>query len=388
MKKWLKIGICLIVPVLAGCSAKMLFSSWNRETFPTTRVSQSSTKTLQVLNESPTEIQHVMSMAYYTNSNKEGHFQITDIRVGTEPAGQKDIFIPPLGVLNIGITYAPLNLETSEAEYAGWITTSEDRAEPVTIEKEEPVEAMKEMIGTKALGDAKEYEPAIHRSVLMIAYDGPEEGYVSFELVGTAIPGPNGEETAIPVGQGAGECDVGGNRACFIGTFSIDLPGLMSGGALEVPMNGPLPLTIDGGAAELDMNEFPPIIIPLKGNGPGEALEGKPVDAVTIIISGTPDTVTKGSFDGANLILSDVSFRVRVDLGELTYDDITPGLATAVDFNIPGLEITTDQPFDGANISFGVETTLSSNPSGNGLFDSFLANAKVVVKFMGKLELP
>lgn len=341
----------------------MLFSGWHKEVFPTTQITGHNTKTIQILNESAADVQHVVSVGWYANSNKVGHFQISGVKVGQEKVGEKDIFIPPMGVLNLEVTYAPLSLVSSEADFGGWVTTADSRME-------------------------EEGEPAIHRAVVVIAYDSPKEGYVNIELVGTALPGPNGEVMATPVSGGAGECNASGKRACFIGTFSIDLPGLMSGGALEVPLYAPIPLTIDAGIAEIDMDEFPPIVIPLKGNGPGEPLEGKPVDAVTIIISGTPETTAKGSFDGVNLTLSDVSFRVRVDLGEITYDDITPGLTTAVDFNIPGLEITTDEPFDGNKITFGVETTLSSTPSGNGLFDAFLANAKVVVRFSGKLELP
>jgi len=162
----------------------------------------------------------------------------------------------------------------------------------------------------------------------------------------------------------------------------------MSGGALEVPMNGAIPFKFDAGSAELNMDEFPPVLIVVKGNGPGEPLEGKPVDAITIIISGTPEIISNGSFDGSSLSMSEIAFRIRVLLGEKTYEDITPSLATAVDFNITGLEIATDEPFDGSKIIFGVETTLSEAPSGNSLFDTFLGGARVVVKFTGMLELP
>lgn len=444
MRYVFKIALFLLLLVIASCSEGGLFSGYRKEAFPTTRVTGSNTKTIQILNESETDVQHILSIAFYANSNENGHFQVSEVRVGTEKVGQKDVFIPPMGVLNLDLAYAPLNLETTEATYGGWTTTSEDRGEKVKIEDvaEDVAEvkgAVSMMAGLIRSKDSKdneddtsaeddegstegveggaseededsaaenttdeeqetndeprttidEYEPAIHRAMLIVAYDNPQAGYVHVELVGGAVPGPNGEVTAIPMGgAGEGECVAQGTTACFTGTFSIDLPGLMTGGAVEVPMNGPVPFTVENGAAELNMDEFPPVLLALKGNGPGEPLEGKPVDAVSIVISGTPECIATGSFDGRNLSLAGVGFRIRVLLGEITYDDINPGLVSAVDFNIEDLEIITDEPFDGSKIIFGVEATLSENPSGNGLFDAFLGGVRVVVKFTGMLELP
>jgi hypothetical protein len=360
----------LIILFFASCTEGGLFTGYRKEVFPVTPVTESSSKTVQILNDSATSVQHVTAMAFHAASNKEGHFQITEVRSGEEKVGQKDIFVPPMGVLNVTITYAPLNIETTEADFGGWVTRRDDRGY------------------VDAGGDASE-DAAIHRTMLTVAYDNPRAGYVYIELVGGAEPGPNGETSAVGTGGTSGDqCSAGDSTTCFRGTFSIDFPGLMSGGAIEVPMHGAIPFRFEDGAAELNMDEFPPVLIALKGNGPGEPLEGKPVDAISVIISGKPETVAKGSFDGRTLALSDVMFRIRVQLGELTYEDITPGLATAVDFNLEGLEVATEEPFDGGKIIFGVETTLSSSPSGNGLFDSFLGGARVIVKFSGALELP
>ena len=372
--------ICLIFGFL-GCSNGGLFSSYRKETFSITKVTESKSKTVQLLNESDRDVQHVMSMAFYADSNKKGHFQVTEVRVGAEKVGLTNIFIPPMGVLNITITYAPLDVETTEADFGGWITTSEDRWERTS--SNDAISTMSNMM------EEEDVDAAIHRAMLMVAYDEPGKGYVHVELVGGSEPGPNGELTTVPMGgRGGIECVAEGNRSCFLGAFSIDLPGLMSGGAIEIPIPGAIPFTMEGSSAELNLDEFPAILIVLKGNGPGEPLEGKPVDALSIIISGTPESIATGSFDGGNLSLSDVDFRVRVLLGEITDEDITPSLATAVDFNITELEIVTEEPFDGSRIVFGTEATLSSAPSGNGLFDSFLGGARIVVKFTGMLELP
>lgn len=401
-----KIAVFAVLAALAGCSQRATFSGYRMEELPVTRVTESRAKTVQVLNDSDTRVQHVMSVAFYGGSNKNGHFQVVSAMVGNDKVGLKDIFVPPLGVLNLEIAYAPLNLETTEASWNGWTTTSEDRWPAVDLNElelePEPEDEAEDKAGDEAKGavatmarlaDGKgesEYEPAIHRAMLIVAYDEPDDGYMHIELAGGAVPGPNGETTSEAIGPAGGgaDCVAEGTTACFSGTFSIDIPGLMSGGALEVDMIGSIPFTINDTAVELDMNLFPPILITLVGNGPGEPLEGKPVDAVSIVISGTPDVLAAGSFDGQSLTLAEVSFRVRVILGKITYDDINPGLAAAVDFNIEGLNIETEEPFNGESIVFGVETTLSATPSGNGLFDAFLGNAQVAVKFSGALDLP
>lgn len=384
MKRTLNIALVCLAVLLFGCESKGLFSGYRKEQFAVTKVTEGRTKVIQLINESASSVQHVMGMAFYANSNKAGHFQVSEVSVGSEKVGLTDIFVPPMSALNITIRYAPLDVETTEADFGGWVTTSEDRWNAVS--EGGAVSAMSGMAGGDEEGG---FAPAIHRTMLVVAYDKPDGGYMHVELVGAAVPGPNGEVTAVPMGgTGGTECVVEAGRACFHGNFSIDLPGLMSGGAVEIPMTGAVPFAMEGSAASLNMDEFPAILIVLRGNGPGEPLEGKPVDTISIIISGTPGSRASGSFDGRDLSLSDVDFRVRVMLAEITEEDITPSLAAAVDFNIVGLEIVTEEPFDGSKIIFGTETTLSENPSGNGLFDSFLGGARVVVKFSGMLELP
>ena len=369
----MKKGFCIIflmyAALAAGCSGGgMIGVSWHTVVFPTTRITEVTTKTIQLANDSDTTM-HVIGINFYGDSNSGGNFVISSVKVNAAPASTGSITIPPKGVLEIAISYAPSNLTSSAGANEATLSGSE-------------VSAL-QAYGVALGGEAKR---AIHEALIVVAYDKPA-GYANIKVVGVAVPGPNGEVSAPPLG-GGGECMPSGNTACFTGTFSIHLPGLMSGPPLEVPMHGAIPIKIEGSAAEIDMNEFPPILIPLKGNGPGEPLEGKPVEAITIIVSGEPDTSAKGSFDGSTLKLSGTNLRVRVDLGELTYDDITPNLATAVDFCVRDLVLDTLVPFDGTNITFGTETTLSQSPSGNNLFDSFLANAKVVVKFTGRLLLP
>lgn len=392
--------ICLFVVLLtASCTPDPLFTEYTKEVFNLTKVTESDVRTIKILNESNEEIQHIVSMAFHAESNKNGHFQIQGVDVGTSRVGLKDLYIPPMGILKLNISYAPLNLETSEESFGGWITKEDDKGivevsdNGDIIVRSSLLESSTDIMS--ALGGEVEdqtllgYEPAIHRAMLIIGYDRPREGYIYIELIGSAIPSPDGEISAIAPGSAVGgsDCMAEGTTACFRGTFSIDLPGLMSGGALEVPMT-PFPITIDGSSAEINMNEFPPVLIALVGNGPGEPLEGQALDALSIVISGMEDSISQGSFDGRNLEMSDVTFRVRIALGELQPEDINQGLNAAVDFNIPDLEITTEEPFDGSRIIFGTEATLSDNPSGNSLFDSALGGARIIVKFTGQLELP
>lgn len=392
-----KIAILVLLASFAGCSNARLFSGYQRENFDLTRVTESKNKTIQIVNDSPTAIQHIQGISFYSNSNEAGHFQVIETKVGATVVGQQDIFVPPMSDLKIKVTYAPLDLDTTPAGFAGWVTRPTDRWEAVDLNSfdvpasgEETKSKNAVNVMTKLAGkEAYYYKPAIHRAMLLVIYDKPSEGYLSIELVGGAVPGPNSEVTAVPLGGSGGEnCVAGGKTACFTGSMSIDLPGLMKGGAVEVPMQGSIPFEIDGSSMKLVMDQFPPVLMALEGNGPGEPLEGKPIDAISIIISGVTGTEAFGSFDGQSIQLSEAIFRVRVLLGKVDYADIGPGLAAAVDFNIDPLEITTDEPFDGSKIVFGMETTLSDSPSGNGLFDAFLGSARVVVKFKGMLELP
>lgn len=432
MKSTAKIVAVCALFVLAACTEPGLFSSYSKVVYPVTRVTDSSTKTVQLLNESTEGIQHVLGVHYYSNSNGAGHFTITDVRVNTQSVNKTNIFIPPMGVLEIDIVYAPLNLVTTEAAYFGWVTTPDmkgdledfgyvppfekkaqmkgavffmsdvivegDADDDVAEDKKLDEDQGKEENTDKELGldeeddfgedDLTGHRPAIHRAVLEVVYDKPAEGYSHTELVGGAIPGVYGEESANPPGGTARtECVVGGTTACFSGDFSIELPGLMNG-AIEVQMTGAIPIEIDGSTAKMDMDQFPPILIVVKGNGPGEPLEGKPVEAISIVISGTVGAEGDGSFDGGNLELSKVGFRIRMDLKEISEEDLSQKLSTMVDFDIEGLDIFTEEPFDGEKMRFGVDTVLSSAPSGNGLIDPFLGGAKVIVRFSGKLTLP
>ncbi len=440
MRDIYKIAAIVLVLMMYGCSEMQSFSNYRKETYSATRVTGNRVKTVQILNESETDVQHIMSVGFWANSNEQGHFQVTKVSVGSEQVGQKDIFVPPMGVLNLEITYAPLNLDTTEATFNGWLTTADDRFDPIVLDESfsggiesskiakragtrSAVVSMSQVMNAKASTDEEidmsseaddeesegieeveetveldesipaptimEYEPAIHRAMLIVAFDKPRGGYSNIELVGGAVPGPNGEETAVGMGGlSGGDCEASGTTMCFTGTFSIDLPGVMTGGAAEVPMAAPISFELDETSLKLDMNEFPPVLIALKGNGPGEPLEGQPIDELSIIISGSPDVVGVGTFDGSVLSMTEVGFRIRVVMGGITYEEITPGLAAAVDFTIDNLEAVTDEPFDGSKIIFGFETTLSQNPSGNGLFDSFLGGIRVVVKFSGMLDLP
>jgi len=440
MRNLYKIASIVLLLMIYGCSEMQSFSTYRKETYSATRVTGNRVKTVQILNESETDVQHIMSVGFWANSNEHGHFQVSRVSVGSEQVGQKDIFVPPMGVLNVEITYAPLSLETTEATFNGWLTTADDRFDPVTIDENfsggvesskatkragtrSAVVSMSQVMNAKASSDEEmdlpsesddeesedgdevdedveldesapastvmEYEPAIHRAMLIVAFDKPRGGYSNIELVGGAVPGPNGEETAVGMGGlSGGDCVASGTTMCFTGTFSIDLPGVMSGGAVEVPMAAPLSFELDGSALKLDMNEFPPVLILLKGNGPGEPLEGQPIEELSIVISGSPDVTGVGTFDGSVLSMTEVGFRIRVVMGGITYEEITPGLGAAVDFTIDNLEAITDEPFDGSKIIFGFETTLSQSPSGNGLFDAILGGIRVVVKFSGMLDLP
>lgn len=396
MKKSIQIRIIYMVTVFAtmiltGCTEPKLFSTYQKVMFPVTRVSESSVKTIEFLNNSNKSVQHILSVEFYAGSNDVGHYQVKEVRVGTEVADLKDIFVPPMGVLSVDVTYTPLDLITTEAGYAGWVTSSSDKGRMEDFPQAISImgNIMKGANKDASAEETEDYRPAIHRAVLVVTYDSPAEGYSEVEFIGGAIPGPNGEMSAAPMGGlQRTECVVGGTQACFNGSFSIHLPSIMSSGPMEVPLTSPVPITVDGSTSEMNMDLFPPVLIVIKGNGPGEPLEGKPVDAISIIISGTEGAVGKGTFDGSNLTLSGIGFRIRMDLKEITEDMITPKLNMMVDFNVTELDVFTEEPFDGENIVFGVDTTLSEAPSGNGLVDPFLGGAQVIVRFNGKLELP
>lgn len=335
-----------------------------------TPITTESLKTIKLVNPSSQDVEHITAIAFDAGANEGGHFKIEKVEIGGNKVTTRDITVPAGGYVSIGISYTPKNLKTTEADYGLWHTDSE---EPAT-----------EMMIVLASGALRKVKKAVHRSVLVVQYDYPRTGNVYIELVGEAVTGPDGEEEWSG-GEATGECAPSETMLCYEGNFSIDLPGLMASGALEVPMTGMIPFHLDNGSVTLDMNEFPDVLIGLRGNGSGEPLEGKPVSAITILIDGAPDVTATGSFDGSAIFLDDVGFRIRVVLGSITQEQISEGINASVDFSVEHLTMTTTSPFDGERIILEVTTTLSSNPSGNKLFDQFLGGAEVIVKFDGSL---
>ncbi|MBI4366434.1 MAG: hypothetical protein HY543_06420 [Deltaproteobacteria bacterium] len=419
---------------LAACSGSSLpFATLQQEVFETTPLTVVQEKVVRLVNPSDQEPQHIPAIGFDAGGNVGGHFQIVRVASAGRVYDLKNITVPAGATLEITVRYAPRDLKTTEATYAGWQTGQPERFEPTApIPAAGPAAAMQSLLGQKAKGRllraaaqpqlaissakppvllraaaqphlaissairpvllraAAQPQLATHRALVILTYDHPGEGVVQIELVGHAVPGPNGELTA-PGGGGApteaGECEPGGTTACFTGQFAIDLPGLMSGGPVTADLSGPLPLTIDGSRVELQMSRFPPVLFIVKGNGPGEPLEGKPVGVISLVISGAPELVAMGSFDGAALDLGDVGFRVRIYLAEIAIEDADATTAPA-DFLVHGLTLTTTEPFADGAIRLRIETTLSDRPANDALIDPFLAGAKVIVELAGTLALP
>lgn len=413
----------LIAGVLPACSnATIPFATYRREQFDPVPITTMQEKTIRIANPSAEEPQHVAAIAFDAGGNDGAHFQITKVMAGGRALGTKDVVIPAGAVLEVTVRYEPRNLETTRASYGGWET-----GQPVRYEPSAPkaVSANAALMGARKMRDtwdvtrdtktshishvtrhasdltshmshvtrhASKVLPApeaIHRALILLTFDYPQEGVSQIELVGRATPGPNGEISAMPSGGTTqpGECAAGGTTACFTGTFSIDLPGLMKTGPVVTELSGPLSITIDGGTAEIDMNTFPPVVFVVKGNGPGEPLEGKPVGVISIVLSGAPDIIGIGSFDGASLQIADMGFRIRIYLAELTVEDADTTTAP-VDFLVNALSLTTTKPLADGKITLAIETTLSANPAANPLVDPFLSGAKVVVVLEGALQLP
>lgn len=392
------IGLGLLA---SSCSeGPSAFVDARREVFKTTKLTQKTTRTITLTNTNSESIQHVLAIGFGAGANKVGNFKIDKVDVDGVVQGMTDISIAPNANLHLTITYEPLDLKTTDADWGGWVTGNPVPRDAERIpansntSKNKSAIPAKAAVGSKAAdGDApaeeaKAFEPVPHRTYLLIEYDYPNEGYLQMELVGFAAPGPNGEVSVAGGGAGGGECTPGGNVACYTGGFAIDLPGLMQGGAQDLQLTSPVKFQMDGSSVKLEMNTFPNVLLVLKGNGPGEPLEGKPVASISIVISGATDAVGTGTFDGRDLELTGVGFRIRVVLGEITEKDITPGLAAAVDFNIKDLAMTTVEPFDNGFITLSVETKFSSAPSGNPLFDQFLGNQDVMLVMKGEIAVP
>lgn len=374
MKNRLFYSFCSIVLALIGlmvgaCSTPHQFTRYEMEKFDITPITGQSQKTIKLINPSKTNVQHITAVMFDGGGNEGGHFKIERIDIGGEKVPAKDMTIPVAGYADVVVSYVPKDLISTTAEYGLWKTG--------------PETAVSAMV-TLGSGVTANKTAAVHRGIIVAQYDYPEQGNVYIEIVGQAVEGPHGEKT-FSGDTATGECVPSDTMMCYQGNFSINLPGLMSGGALEIVMQGMIPFTTSGGALELDMNQFPDVLIPLRGNGPGEPLEGKPVSAISIIIDGAPDVVATGSYDGGGIHLENVGFRIRVVLGSVAYEDIATGLNAAVDFTVDHLSMTSPRPFDGNTILMEVLTTLSSNPSGNKLFDQFLGGADVIVQFDGTL---
>jgi|GEM_PF-1202052 len=413
--------MALMVACVAGtgaCSHGLPFADYQQESFDLTPITTTQDKWIKIVNPYPDAPQHVRAIAFDAGGNPGGNFSLKGVRIGARDLPLHDISIPAHGDIELHVVYTPKNLETTVADFGGWETGAPDRfvphapavtAAPPTATtaaamlltsspvagRRSPVTAVSSLevavTGPRRLATGDALAVVVHRALLVMTFDFPKEGVLQVELIGTTAPGPNGEISASGGGGGGsssepGTCAAGGTTACFTGDFAIELPGIMKG-AVSAPLSGPLPITIDGSSARIDLNHFPTALFVVQGNGPGEPLEGKPLSAISLAVSGVDDVVANGTFDGAALTLSEVSFRVRLYFSAMTIDALDSTVAP-VDFQLTGLTLTTITPLSGGKITLGVETTLGKNPTGNALADPFLSGAKVVVKMTGALQLP
>jgi hypothetical protein len=368
------------------------FVSYKREYLGKAPIGLSVTKQLTLQNPSLSKVQHISGLNFDTGTNSSGNFRIDKVEVGgvAQNPKTKDISIPAGSLLQIYITYEPLNLDTTIASYGGWATGQEERWSPKKPpEKDEngtdAVKAMSALISKDAsIEEDNEEAAATHRAIIAAVYDYPQAGTVQIELVGEAVAGADGE---ISAAGGGGECPDAADTLCYTGGFAIELPDIMATGPKELKMTGPAVFKLSGSTVTTDMSAFPAELLVLKGNGPGEPLEGKPINAVSIVLSGAEGVTATGTFDGSRLEINGIAFRIRVVLGEITEADITPGLQAAVDFSIKDLTLETTKPFTNGSITLKIDTTLSKEPSGNAMFDQFLGNARVVVTMDGTLAI-
>lgn len=359
-------SMLLITIFMVSCSGNS-FSGYQQEFFDETQITGQTTREIIIGNADDMEEQHLRGINFDKGSNAAGHFRIDSIKVGQKVVGMTDVIIPPQSALVVTVSYIPLNLETTVADYGGWETGIDDRWIPRPLDELEDEEP--------------ESPHAIHRSLLQAVYDKPREGIVYVELVGEAVPGPDGE---IVAGGPGGPCEPGDGVACYTGGFAMDIPSLFSGGPQDLVLGGPIRFGISGGQATMRMDDFPPVLMYLRSTEIPELPQGV---SASLIISGVPGEIAEGSFDGARLSLSGVDFRVRVVLGELAAEEVTPGLVAIVDFTIDDLELTTTEPLSGGAITMRIETTLGDQPSGNALFDQFLSGAKIIAIMQGNLAL-
>ncbi|MFH1829162.1 MAG: hypothetical protein ABH871_00095 [Pseudomonadota bacterium] len=360
----LLIASFIAIAPMYSCSGGEQFSAWQTEVFDETRITESTTKTFILGNSSSDTEQHISAIGFDRGSNAAGHFRIDKLEVGGQTVSSTDIVIPPGSSLQATVTYAPMNLETSQAAYGGWVTGEEERWIP-----KHPDEIKR---GSE--------EEVIHRAIVEAVYRYPKDGIFYLQLVGTAEKGPFGEEEA---GGAFATCTPGNGTACYTGGFSIDIPQLAPGGPKALEITGPIRFSIDGATLKLRMDDFPYAIMYLRSEEIPQLPSGV---TATLIISGAQGVEAQGTFDGTRVELSGVAFRIRVTLGEVSIEDIKQGISALVDFDLTDLDIETINPLSQGNITMRLETTVPQNPSGNELFDQFLSGADVIATMEGQLE--
>jgi len=353
--------------LLSACSNDDQFVAWQTETFDKTPVTESVTKTFVLGNSSDDKEQHIRGLAFDRGSNGAGHFTIAGVKVGDRDVAMDDIVIPPGSALSVTVNYSPLNLETSIADYGGWVTGEEERWTP--------------MHPDEVADSQRESDEAIHRSMMVAVYDHPRDGIFYVQLVGQAEEGPNGERNA---GGSSATCTPGSGTACYTGGFALDIPQLAPGGPKPLEMTGPMKIGISGGAATMNMEDFPFVIYYLRSEEIPQLPSGV---TATLVLSGALGHEATGTFDGSRLTLEGVAFRIRVTLGELSVDDVRGGMSAMVDFDLTDLEITTISSLDQGAITLHMETIIPNNPSGNDIFDQFLSGIDVIAFMEGELAL-
>ena len=372
-----------------ACSGQKQFSDYQRELIGEVKIGEKVTKEIVIQNTSLTETHHIEALNFDAANNTAGHFRIEKVEVGGVPQNPKDhdISVPPASMVQIYVTYQPLNLETTISNAGGWSTGQKKRYIPsAPKEKSSATKAMSGMLSAKGVESEIDTEgKAVHRAVIAVLYDQPRVGILKIEVLGTAEEGPNGETTAV--GSGGGSCPDGTGIICYSGGFAIELPDIMTGGARQLKLSGPIVFESSGSNLTLDMTAFPSALLVMKGNGPGEPLEGQPISAISLVISGAEGIEASGTFDGSNIDVNGVAFRIRVVLGELKESDVNPGLQSTVDFAVKDISIKTSKPLTNGSITLTAEAVLDKDPSGNPAFDQVLGNTRVVVTMDGSLEV-
>ncbi len=361
------IPLIAVMSLLLSCTSESQFSGWQTEVFDTTQITSSTIRQFVLANESSENEQHIREIAFDRGSNAAGHFEIISVKVGSMAVEPIDIVIPPKSALVVLVKYEPKDLVTSEVVYGEWRTGGEERWIP-----KHPDEVAREQ---------QEIDlTAIHRAIIEIVYDYPKEGIFFIQLVGQAMPGPMGEEESA---SGAGVCTPGNGMACYTGGFALDIPQLAPGGPKPLELAGAISIYV-GGEVKMKMEDFPNAIMYLRSEEIPQLPSGV---TATLVLSGTEGVEASGSFDGSRITLTGVSFRIRVSLGELSAEEVKQGMSPLVDFDVGGLTIDTTNPLTQGAITLHMETELSSNPSGNELFDQFLSGAKIIAIMEGKLEM-